>query len=277
MGIRIYKPTSPGRRKSSVSTFEEITKHKPEKSLTVILKNQAGRNMYGRITVRHQGGGHKRFYRIIDFKQNRVDVPAKVLSVEYDPNRSSRISLIQYPDGEKRYILWPSGLTVGMSVISSHNQVPIQVANRTALKNIPVGMMVHNVELAPGKGGEAVRSAGTGAAIMSVEGDYAQLKFPSGEIRQVPKICMATIGQLGNADHMNVRLGKAGRKRYLGIRPSVRGKAMNPVDHPHGGGEGVNPIGLKYPKTPWGKHALGVKTRRKHRQSDRFILQRRKH
>ncbi len=276
MGIRIYKPTSPGRRKSSVSTFDEITKHEPEKSLTVILKNQAGRNMYGRITVRHQGGGNKRFYRIIDFKQSRVDVPAKVLSVEYDPNRSSRISLIQYPDGEKRYILWPADLKVDMTIISSHNPVPIQVGNRTALKNIPVGMLVHSVELLPGKGGEVVRSAGAGAAIMAIEGDYAQLKFPSGEIRLVPKTCMATMGQLGNADHMNIRRGKAGRNRYLGIRPSVRGKAMNPVDHPHGGGEGVNPIGLKYPKTPWGKHALGVKTRRKHRASDRFILQRRK-
>jgi len=277
MGIRIYKPTSPGRRNSSVSTFEELTKHEPEKSLTVILKNQAGRNMYGKISVRHQGGGHKRFYRIIDFKQNRLDTPAKVLSVEYDPNRSSRISLIQYPDGEKRYILWPVGLNVGMSVISSRGPVPIQAANRTALKHIPVGMMVHSVEVSPGKGGEIVRSAGGGAAIMAVEGEYVQLKLPSGEIRLVSKESRATIGQLGNVDHMNVRLGKAGRKRHRGIRPSVRGKAMNPVDHPHGGGEGVNPIGLKYPKTPWGKHALGVKTRRKHRQSDRFIVQRRKH
>lgn len=276
MGIRIYKPTSPGRRKSSVSTFEEITKSRPEKSLRVILKNQAGRNMYGRITVRHQGGGHKRFYRLIDFKQLRVDAPATVLGIEYDPNRSARIALLQYADGEKRYILWPLNLTVGMTVMSSKNPVAIQPGNRTSLKNIPVGMMVHNIELLPGKGGEIVRSAGTGATIMASEGEYAQLKLPSGEIRLVPKDCMATIGQLGNTDHFNVRLGKAGRKRHRGIRPSVRGKVMNPVDHPHGGGEGVNPIGLKYPKTPWGKHALGVKTRKRHRASNRFIVQRRK-
>ncbi|MBI5404937.1 MAG: 50S ribosomal protein L2 [Candidatus Kerfeldbacteria bacterium] len=276
MGIRIYKPTSPGRRKSSVSTFEEITKWKPEKSLTKIIKNQAGRNTQGKITVRHQGGGHKRYYRMIDFKQDRYDVPAKVTAIEYDPNRSSRIALLEYPDGEKRYILAPVDLKVGMSVVSSKGSVPVQAGNRAPIEAIPVGMAIHNLELVPGKGGEIVRSAGAAAVVQAIEGDYAQIKLPSGEIRQVLKRVAATIGQVGNVDHQNIRWGKAGRMRHRGIRPSVRGKAMNPVDHPHGGGEGVNPIGLKYPKTPWGKHALGVKTRRKHRRSDRLIMQRRR-
>ncbi len=275
MAVKIYKPTSPGRRKSSVATFEDITKHQPAKSLTMMLKSSGGRNVQGKITVRHRGGGNKRYYRVIDFKQDRYDALATVTAIEYDPNRTSRIALIKYPDGEQRYILAPQDLRVGMTVVSSRRPVPIQVGNRTALEHLPVGMMVHNIELQPGKGGEIVRSAGVGATLMGVEGEYAQLKMPSGEIRLVPKAAGGSIGQLSNPDHINVRLGKAGRRRYLGIRPSVRGKAMNPVDHPHGGGEGVNPIGLKYPKTPWGKHARGVKTRRKHRRSDGFILQRR--
>ncbi|MFH0828605.1 MAG: 50S ribosomal protein L2 [Candidatus Kerfeldbacteria bacterium] len=276
MAVKIYKPTSPGRRKSSVSTFDDITKYEPTKSLTAILKSNAGRNVQGKITVRHQGAGHKRFYRIIDFLQDRFDVPAVVQSIEYDPNRSARIALLKYLDGEQRYILAPQDLNVGMTVVSSRKPVPIQVANRTTLEHVPIGMFVHNIELSPGKGGEIVRSAGTAATLMGVEGEYAQVRLPSGEIRLVSKRSTASIGQMGNIDHMNVRLGKAGRKRFLGIRPSVRGKAMNPVDHPHGGGEGVNPIGLKYPKTPWGKHALGVKTRRKYRRSDHLILERRK-
>ncbi len=276
MAVRIYKPTSPGRRKSSVSGFREITKREPEKSLTSVIVNQAGRNMHGKITVRHQGGGNKRFYRMVDFRQDRYDAPATVRAIEYDPNRSAHIALIQYQDGEKRYILAPQDLAVGMTVVSSQKPVPVQVANRTALEHVPVGMFVHNVELHPGKGGEIVRSAGAAAMLMGIEGDYAQLKLPSGEIRLVSKRAAATIGQVGNVDRMNVRWGKAGRMRHRGIRPSVRGKAMNPVDHPHGGGEGVNPIGLKYPKTPWGKHAHGVKTRRKHRRSDYLILERRK-
>lgn len=275
MAVRIYRPTSPGRRKSSVSSFEEITKHEPVKALTVMLKSKGGRNVSGKITVRHQGGGHKRYYRLVDFLQNRYDAPAKVTAIEYDPNRSARIALVRFADGEQRYILAPQELAVGMTVVSSKSSVPIQVGNRAPIERIPVGMVVHNVELTPGKGGEVVRSAGSGATIMSVEGDYAQLKFPSGEIRMVSKLSAASIGQVGNIDHLNIRWGKAGRMRHRGIRPSVRGKAMNPVDHPHGGGEGVNPIGLKYPKTPWGKHALGVRTRRKHRRSQQFIIQRR--
>lgn len=276
MAVRIYKPTSPGRRKSSVSSFHEITKWKPEKSLVAVRSAHAGRNMHGKITVRHQGGGNKRYYRFVDFKQDRFDAPATVRTIEYDPNRSARIALIEFQDGEKRYILAPQGLTVGMSVVSSKKPVAIETANRAPLEHIPVGMFVHNVELQPGKGGEIVRSAGAAAMLMAIEGEHAQLKLPSGEIRLVPKTASASIGQIGNIDHFNVRLGKAGRTRHLGIRPSVRGKAMNPVDHPHGGGEGVNPIGLKYPKTPWGKHALGVKTRRKHRRSDYLIIERRK-
>ncbi|MBI4093266.1 MAG: 50S ribosomal protein L2 [Candidatus Kerfeldbacteria bacterium] len=277
MGHRIYKPTSPGRRNSSVNTFEEITKDRPEKSLITPLPSRAGRNFEGKITVRHQGGRHKRFYRLVDFRQDRYDLPAVVKAVEYDPNRSAHIALLEYPDGEKRYIIFPTNLRPGARVVSSRGPVPIQVGNRAPLRYLPVGTMVHNIELTPGKGGEIVRSAGSAAVLMAVEGNYAQLKLPSGEIRRVVKETAASIGQVGNVDHLNVRYGKAGRRRHLGIRPSVRGKAMNPVDHPHGGGEGVNPIGLKYPKTPWGKHALGVKTRRKHRRSNRFILQRRTH
>ncbi len=276
MAVRIYKPTSPGRRQSSVSSFDEISKGQPEKSLVRALRSQAGRNAQGKITVRHQGGGHKRYYRLVDFRQDRYDTPAQVTAVEYDPNRSSRIALLKYPDGEQRYILAPLDLRPGMTVVSSRGQVPIQAGNRAPLQHIPAGLLVHNIELVPGKGGEIVRSAGAAAMLMAVDGDFAQLKLPSGEVRLVPRLAAATIGQLGNVEHRNVRLGKAGRARHRGIRPSVRGKAMNPVDHPHGGGEGVNPIGLKYPKTPWGKHALGVKTRRKHRRSDQLILERRK-
>ncbi|MBI4090174.1 MAG: 50S ribosomal protein L2, partial [Candidatus Kerfeldbacteria bacterium] len=275
MPVRIYKPTSPGRRKSSVSTFQEITKHEPEKALIVSLPSRAGRNVQGKITVRHQGSGHKQYYRLVDFKRERYDLPATVKAIEYDPNRSARLALLEYSDGEKRYILAPLELQIGMRVVSSHTAVPIQAGNRAPLEKIPVGQLVHNVELTPGKGGEIVRSAGTAATLMAIEGDFAHLKLPSGEVRMVPRQSAATIGQVSNVDHFNVRWGKAGRMRHRGIRPSVRGKAMNPVDHPHGGGEGVNPIGLKYPKTPWGKHALGVKTRRKHRRSDYLIIRHR--
>ncbi|MBI4425973.1 MAG: 50S ribosomal protein L2 [Candidatus Kerfeldbacteria bacterium] len=276
MAVRIYKPTSPGRRQSSVSTFEEITKREPEKSLIIALTSKAGRNVQGKITVRHQGRGHKRYYRIVDFKRQRYDTPATVMAIEYDPNRSAYLALLQFPDGERRYILAPQDLKVGMLVVSSRRSVPVQVGNRAPLAGLPVGLLVHNVELTPGKGAEIVRAAGAAATLMAVEGNYAHLKLPSGEVRMVPKEATATIGQVGHVDYVNVRWGKAGRMRHRGIRPSVRGKAMNPVDHPHGGGEGVNPIGLKYPKTPWGKHALGVKTRRKHRRSDHLIIRRRK-
>lgn len=276
MGIIIYKPLTPGRRKASILTHFEVTKKEPEKALLKILKGQGGRNAQGKITVRHQGGGHKRFYRLIDFKQMRYDQPAKVIALEYDPNRTPLIALIQYKGGEKCYILGPANLKVGEEVVSSLKQVEIKPGNRTMLENIPAGTFVHNLELEPGRGGKLVRSAGSMAVVMGVEGKFAQLKMPSGEIRLFAKNCLASIGQLSNIDHNNVRLGKAGRLRWRGVRPRVRGKAMNPVDHPHGGGEGLSPIGLKHPKTPWGKPALGVKTRRKHKKSNPFILKRRK-
>lgn len=275
MPIRVYKPTSPGRRKSSVDTFDDITKFKPEKKLIVVRKNKAGRSG-GKIAVRHRGGGAKRFIRIVDFKQDKFDLPAKVIAIEYDPNRGARIALVQYPDNEKRYILAPFGLKVGSEVISSRSKAEFKLGNRMPFEHIPVGTTVCNVELQPGRGGKLARGAGLGVQLMAIENDYAQLKLPSGEIRLVSKDCAATIGQTSAPDRRLIRWGKAGRMRSRGIRPTVRGKAMNPVDHPHGGGEGVSPIGLKFPKTPWGKHALGVRTRKSGKWSDKFILKRRR-
>ena len=275
MAIRKYKPTTPGRRISSVDSFSDITKKKPEKSLLKKRKQQAGRNSQGKITVRHRGGGAKRHVRVIDFKRTKFDVPATVASIEYDPGRGARIDLLQYADGDKKYMVAPIGLKVGDKVVSSQKKGEIKVGNRFPIENIPAGIGVYNIEIEPGKGGQMVRGAGTTAQIMAVEGKNATLKLPSGEVRMVPRSCMATIGQTSNPDRRLIRWGKAGRMRHRGIRPTVRGKAMNPVDHPHGGGEGSNPIGLKHPKTPTGKPALGVKTRRK-KSSDKLILQRRK-
>ncbi|MEG2651060.1 MAG: 50S ribosomal protein L2 [Eubacterium sp.] len=274
MGIKKYKPTSPGRRNMSVNTFEEVTKKEPEKSLLAPLKSKAGRNVYGRITVRHQGGGAKRKYRIIDFKRNKDGVPGKVAGIEYDPNRSANIALINYADGEKRYILAPLKLKVGDTIVSG-KEADITIGNCLPLAFIPVGTLVHNVELKAGKGGQMVRSAGASAQLMAKEGNYATLRLPSGEMRQVRMECRATIGTVGNLDHQNVRIGKAGRKRHMGIRPTVRGSVMNPNDHPHGGGEGRAPIGRPGPVTPWGKPALGLKTRKKHKASDKLIVRRR--
>lgn len=277
MGIKKYKPTTPGRRKSSVQDFSDITKKNPEKSLVIIKKRKGGRNSQGKITVRHRGGGAKRYIRIIDFKQNRFDDVATINAIEYDPNRGSRIALIKYEDDEKKYIIAPIGMKVGDKIVSSKKEdIEIKSGNRTLLKNIPSGIGVYNIELVPGKGGQIARGAGTMVKLMAVEGKYAQLKMPSGEIRLVPKDCMATIGQASNPDYRLIRWGKAGRMRHKGIRPTVRGKAMNPVDHPHGGGEGNQPIGLKHPKTPWGKPALGVRTRNKKKSSNRLIIKRRK-
>ncbi|MDI3500923.1 MAG: large subunit ribosomal protein [Thermoanaerobacter sp.] len=275
MGIKSFKPTSPGRRQMTVLTFEEVTKDKPEKSLVVTLTKTGGRNVYGRITVRHRGGGHKRKYRIIDFKRDKDGIPGKVAAIEYDPNRTAYIALIHYLDGEKRYIIAPYGLKVG-DIIESGENVDIKVGNALPLRNIPVGTVVHNIELTPGKGGQLVRAAGTAAQLMAKEGDYVQVRMPSGEIRLIKADCRATIGQVSNLDHENVKIGKAGRSRWLGIRPTVRGSAMNPVDHPHGGGEGKAPIGHPGPLTPWGKPALGYKTRKKGKASDKFIIRRRK-
>src|SRR5579885_530837 len=272
MPIRQYKPTSPGRRGMSVSTFEEITKTRPEKSLTVRLKKHAGRNNQGKITTRHRGGGAKRAYRIIDFKRNKPNVPARVAAIEYDPNRSARIALLHYLDGEKRYIIAPLGLKVGDQVMSGP-EADIQVGNALPLKNIPTGTTIHNVELERGRGGQLARGAGVGAQLMAKEGDYALLRLPSGEQRRVHIMCMATVGQVGNVDHENVSIGKAGRSRHMGRRPSVRGSVMNPRDHPHGGGEGRAPIGGQ-PQTPWGKPAMGYKTRR-NKRTDQFIVRRR--
>ncbi|MDD7593383.1 MAG: 50S ribosomal protein L2 [Peptoniphilaceae bacterium] len=273
MGIRRYKPTSAGRRVMRVSTFEEITKTTPEKSLTTNLKRSGGRANNGRTTLRFRGGGTKRRYRIIDFKRNKDNIPATVKSIEYDPNRSANIALLVYADGEKRYIIAPRGLTVGMRVESGEN-VDITVGNALPLRYIPVGQIVHNIEMKPGKGGQLVRTAGAEAQLMAKEGKYAQLRMPSGEYRLIPLDCKATIGAVGNADHGLVRLGKAGKKRYLGRKPHVRGSAMNPVDHPHGGGEGRAPVGRPAPMTPWGKKSRGVKTRGK-KQSDNMIVRRR--
>ena len=273
MAIRNYKPTTPGRRKMSALVNEEITTSTPEKSLTVTLKKNSGRNNQGRITVRHQGGGVKRKYRIIDFKRNKVNVPGTVATIEYDPNRTANIALINYADGEKRYIIAPKGLEVG-AVIESGENADIKVGNALPIMNIPVGTMIHNIELRPGKGGELARSAGTSAQILGRENDYVMIRLSSGEQRKVLGTCMATIGVVGNEDSSLVKIGKAGRSRHLGIRPTVRGSVMNPNDHPHGGGEGRAPVGRKAPMTPWGKPALGLKTRKK-KQSDKFIVRRR--
>ncbi len=273
MAIKMYKPTSPGRRGMSVSTFEEVTRSTPEKSLLRPLAGQAGRNNVGRVTVRHRGGGHKRRYRVIDFKRDKHGIPARVDSVEYDPNRSARIALLAYADGERRYILAPLGLKVGARLMSGP-EAEVRVGNTLPLRNIPLGTMVHNIELQPGRGGQLARSAGTAAQVMAKEGDYAQVRLPSGEVRRVPLGCLATIGQVGNVDHANINLGKAGRKRWLGWRPTVRGTAMDPNSHPHGGGEGRSSVGMPGPKTPWGKPALGYKTR-KNKLTNQFIVRRR--
>jgi large subunit ribosomal protein L2 len=272
MPTKQYRPTSPGRRGMSVSTFDEITKTRPEKSLTVRLKKHAGRNNQGKITTRHHGGGAKRAYRIIDFKRNKFGVPARVAAIEYDPNRSARIALLHYVDGEKRYIIAPLGLKVG-DRLESGPGADIRVGNALPMKNIPTGTTIHNVEMERGRGGQLVRGAGVGAQLMAKEGDYALLRLPSGEQRKIHIMCMATIGQVGNVDHENQSIGKAGRARHMGRRPTVRGSAMNPSDHPHGGGEGRAPIGGK-PQTPWGKPAMGYKTR-KNKRTDPFIVRRR--
>ena len=273
MAIKNFKPTTPGRRKMSTLVNEEITSSTPLKSLTVTRKKNSGRNNQGKITVRHQGGGVKRKYRIIDFKRNKENVPGLVSSIEYDPNRTANIALINYADGEKRYIIAPKGLTVGQTVESGEN-VDIKVGNSLPIINIPVGTMIHNIELRPGKGGELARSAGTSAQILGREGNYVMIRLSSGEQRKVLGTCKATIGEVGNEDSSLVKIGKAGRKRHMGIRPTVRGSVMNPNDHPHGGGEGRAPVGRKAPVTPWGKPALGLKTRKK-KQSDKFIVRRR--
>ena len=274
MGIRKYNPTTPGLRGMTVSTFEEITETTPEKSLTVALKKNAGRNSRGKITVRHRGGGAKAKYRIIDFKRNKDGIAGNVATIEYDPNRSANIALIVYADGEKRYIIAPDGLKVG-DVIYSGSDVDIQTGNALPLANIPVGTLIHNIELKPGKGAQLARSAGNGAQLMAKEEKYAQVRLPSGEVRKVLLVCRATIGEVGNVEHSNISIGKAGRKRHMGWRPKVRGSVMNPNDHPHGGGEGKAPVGRKSPVTPWGKPALGYKTRKKHKDSDKYIVKRR--
>ncbi len=273
MALKIYRPTSPGRRAMTGSSFDEITKTKPEKSLLMPLKKKAGRNNRGKITVRHRGGGAKRRLRIIDFKRDKIGVPGKVAAIEYDPNRSARIALIYYADGDKRYILAPQGLSVG-DKIQAGEDAEIRPGNALPLKALPTGTMVHNIEMQKGKGGQMVRSAGGAAQLMAKEGGYAHIRLPSGEVRLIRSECMATIGQVGNVEHQGINLGKAGRKRWMGWRPTVRGSAMNPSDHPHGGGEGRSPIGMPGPKTPWGKPALGYRTR-KNKSSDRLIIRRR--
>ena len=274
MAIRGFKPTTPARRKMTVATFEEITKTTPEKSLLVSMSKTAGRNAQGRITSRHRGGGVKRKYRIIDLKRDKDNIPAKVQAIEYDPYRTAYIALLSYADGEKRYIIQPNGLKVG-DVIESGSDADIKVGNALMLADIPVGTTVHNIEMTPGKGGQIARSAGSSAQLMAKEGKYAQLRLPSGEFRLINQRCKATIGQVGNISHELITLGKAGKSRYLGNRPHVRGSAMNPVDHPHGGGEGRTPVGRPSPMTPWGKKALGLKTRKKSKKSDMYIVRRR--
>jgi len=273
MAVKKYKPTSPGRRGMTGYTFEEITKTKPEKSLLKPLRKKAGRNMYGRVTVRHRGGGHPRQLRIVDFKRDKHDIPARVAAIEYDPNRTARLALLFYADGEKRYIVAPLDLKVN-DVLVSGARVDIRPGNSLPIANIPVGTMIHNIEMQPGRGGQIARSAGTSAQLLAKEGDYAQIRLPSNEVRLVRMECYATIGQVGNLDHGNVKLGKAGRKRHLGFRPAVRGSAMSPRDHPHGGGEGRSPIGMPSPKSPWGKPTLGKKTRH-NKRTDKFIVRRR--
>ena len=276
MAIKKYKPTTPGRRFASVQDFSDITKTTPEKSLVESLKKHAGRNNQGQITIRHRGGGVKRLYRKIDFKRKNFNIVGEITSIEYDPNRGPRISLVQYEDGEKAYVITANGMKVGDKLISSDKKIEAEVGNRMPLMHIPVGLFVYNVELQPGKGGQMVRGAGSSAQLQAIEGRHAQLKLPSGEVRLVLKECAATVGRVGNVDLKLVRLGKAGRRRKMGWRPSVRGKVMNPVDHPHGGGEGLQSIGMEGPKTPWGKKALGVKTRKKGKTSDSLIIKRRK-
>ncbi len=275
MAVKRFKPTSPGRRFVTVSTFDEITKKEPEKSLLAPLRKKAGRNAYGRMTVRHRGGGHKRSYRIIDFKRDKDDVPAKVAGIEYDPNRSANIALLNYADGEKRYILAPMGLRPGQKVVSG-KKVEVRPGNAMPLRSIPVGTFIHNIEMKQGYGGQLARSAGTAAQLAAKEGKMGHLRLPSGEVRLVPLDCRATVGQLGNVEHENLTIGKAGRSRWMGRRPTVRGSVMNPSDHPHGGGEGRAPIGLDSPVTPWGKPTIGYKTRRKKKDTDKYIVRRRK-
>lgn len=273
MGIKVYKPITPGQRNMTGYSFEEITKSKPERNLIVIRRSTGGRNMYGRVTVRHQGGGVRQFIRLVDFKRNKINIPAKVSAIEYDPNRTARLALMVYADGEKRYILAPVGLKVGDTLLTGP-QAEIRPGNSLPIANIPVGTMIHNIELKEGRGGQLVRSAGTAAQLLAKEGDYAQLRLPSGEVRLVRQVCYATIGQVGNLEHSNIKLGKAGRKRLMGIRPTVRGTAMSPRDHPHGGGEGRQPTGMASPKTPWGMPTRGYKTR-KNKQSNKYIVRRR--
>ena len=275
MAVKSFKPTSPGRRQMTVSTFEEITASKPEKSLLAPAKKHAGRNAQGCITVRHHGGGHKRQYRVIDFKRNKDNIPARVATIEYDPNRSARIALLNYVDGEKRYIIAPNGLKVG-DVVVSGPESDIKTGNCLPIANIPVGTIVHNVELKPEKGAQLCRAAGTSAQLMDKEGKYAQLRLPSGEVRMVLTTCRATIGQVGNLEHEIINIGKAGRTRWMGVRPTVRGSVMNPNDHPHGGGEGRAPVGRKCPVSPWGKSAHGGNTRKKNNVNDKFIVKSRK-
>ena len=275
MGIKTFNAYTPSRRNMTVSTFDEITKKTPEKSLLDTKKKNAGRNSYGRITVRHQGGGNRQKYRIVDFKRKKDDMPATVVGIEYDPNRTSNIALIKYEDGTLSYILAPVGLKDGDTVVSGKN-ADIRVGNCLPIENIPVGTLIHNIELNPGQGGKMVRTAGGEAQLMAKEGEYAHIRLPSGEMRLVLTRCRATIGTIGNAEHINIKLGKAGRKRHMGVRPTVRGSVMNPVDHPHGGGEGKAPVGHAGPLTPWGKPALGYKTRKKNKASDKFIVKRRK-
>ena len=275
MSIKTYRPTSPARRQMSVSGFDGVDKHaKPEKSLIEVVKKNSGRNSYGRITVRHKGGGNRRKYRVIDFRRDKLDMPGKVLRLEYDPNRTAFIALTEYEDGERRYILAPVGLAAGDTVVSSP-AADIKPGNCLPLENIPVGTVIHNLELAPGRGAQLVRSAGVAAQLMAKEGNMATIRMPSGEMRKVRMNCKATIGQVGNIDHANVSIGKAGRKRHMGIRPTVRGSVMNPCDHPHGGGEGKAPVGRPGPVTPWGKPALGYKTRKTKNPTDKFIVKRR--
>jgi large subunit ribosomal protein L2 len=273
MAVKKYKPTTPGMRDRTGHTFEEITKDKPERSLVIEKRKRGGRNAYGRVTVRHRGGGHRQKIRLVDFKRNKHDIPARVASIEYDPNRTARLALLSYIDGEKRYILAPLGLQVGDTVMSG-DKAEVRVGNSLPISNIPTGTMIHNIELKEGRGGQLVRSAGSAAQLLAKEGDYAQVRMPSGEVRLVRQVCYATIGQVGNLDHGNIKLGKAGRKRHLGIRPTVRGSAMTPRDHPHGGGEGRQPIGMPGPKSPWGKPTLGAKTRR-NKETDKYIIRRR--
>ena len=273
MAIKVYKPTTNGRRNMSTTDYTQLSKVAPERSLLESLKKTSGRNSYGRITVRHHGGGNRQKYRVIDFKRNKIDMPATVQTLEYDPNRSAFIALIQYEDGVKSYIIAPSGLKVGDTVVAGP-AADIKVGNALPLVNIPTGTFVHNVELYPGRGGQLARSAGNAAQLMAKEGKYALLRLPSGELRNVPVDCMATIGTVSNEDHINVKIGKAGRTRHMGVRPTVRGSVMNPCDHPHGGGEGKSPIGRPGPVTPWGKPALGYKTRAKHKRSDKLIVRR---